>query len=98
MESLSISNPEQNHPVEKLKSFLVQNKKEEIYLSGIRGSFFAYLAGRLSLSSARCFLVITPDNDTAEKICRELKFYLTQEKGGGALPISSFFSRLGDPL
>jgi len=91
MESLSISNPEQNHPFKKLKSFLLQNKKEEIYLSGIRGSFFAYLAGRLSLGSARCFLVITPDNDTAEKICRELKFYLAQKKGEGLYRSVLFF-------
>ena len=82
MEFLSIKTAKQNHPFKNLNSFLAHNKQGQIFLSGIRGSFFAYLAARSSLESARPFLVITPDNDAGEKICRELKFYLAQEKSG----------------
>ena len=60
---------------EKLKTFLLEGQKE-IKLSGIKGSFFPFLLSALALDITRSFLVVTPDNDLAEEMCRELRFYL----------------------
>src|SRR5512135_2193695 len=50
-----------------------------ITLAGLRGSAPAYLLSRLLPEISAPFLVITPDADSAEETCRELRFY-TGEK------------------
>ena len=66
-------------PFEYLKALLLQGQKE-IYLSGLKGSFFSYIISKLTLSVPRCFLVITSNNDLATEVCREVQFYLGKEK------------------
>jgi transcription-repair coupling factor (superfamily II helicase) len=46
-----------------------------ISLPGLRGSSPAYLLSRLMEELQRPLLIITPDSDTAEELCRELRFY-----------------------
>ena len=60
---------------ERLKNLLFQGEKQ-IYLSGVKGSFLPFLLSKLALSVSRSFLVVTPDNNLAEEVCREFRFYL----------------------
>ncbi|MBW1679248.1 MAG: hypothetical protein JRJ08_03765, partial [Deltaproteobacteria bacterium] len=80
MEALSKATIELKNSFDQLEALLLQNQKE-IYLSGLKGSFFAYIISKLALSIPRCFLVITSDNDLAEEVCSEIQFFLSQGKG-----------------
>ncbi|MFH0814355.1 MAG: transcription-repair coupling factor [Pseudomonadota bacterium] len=79
MESLAQISPQPVNAFETLKSLLLLGAKE-IYLSGLRGSSFAYLLAKLGLRIPRTFLVITSDNDAADELCQELRFYLGEEE------------------
>jgi len=70
---------ELKNSLENLKTFFLQGQKE-INLSGIKGSFFPFLLSTLAVDIARSFLVVTPDNDSAEETCRELRFYLGKDE------------------
>ncbi len=63
-----------------LKTLLLENR-EELRLLGVKGSYFAYLLGRVWLDVSRCFLVVTADNDSADQLARELQFYLGSGRG-----------------
>ncbi len=45
-------------------------------MTGVRGSAAAYLLSRLSAAGKRTLLVIAPDSDSAEELCREIRFYV----------------------
>ena len=79
MQTSSHCPDELKNSLENLKTFFQQEQKE-INLSGIKGSFFPFLLSTLALEIARSFLVVTPDNDSAEETCRELRFYLGKDE------------------
>jgi len=66
---------------EKLRDLLLQGQKE-IYLSGLKGSFAPFFVSTLALTVSRSFLVVTSDNASAEKVCREFRFYLGKNDEG----------------
>jgi transcription-repair coupling factor (superfamily II helicase) len=46
-----------------------------ISLAGLKGSAPAYVLSRLLAEVKRTFLIVTPDTESAEELCRELRFY-----------------------
>jgi len=57
---------------------LIRRLRDEecnLVLTGLKGSSFAYVVARAAAESMHCFLVVTADNDSAEEIIQELRFY-----------------------
>ena len=46
-----------------------------VVLAGLKGSAPAYILSRLQDNRRNQFLIVAPDTDSAEEICRELRFY-----------------------
>ena len=47
----------------------------QIILTGLNGSAPSYVVSRLLTEVPDLFLILTPDNESAEEFCRELRFY-----------------------
>jgi len=50
-----------------------------ISIAGLKGSAPAYVLSRLLVGVKKNFLIITPDAESAEELCRELRFYSGRE-------------------
>ncbi|HLO25980.1 MAG TPA: transcription-repair coupling factor, partial [Geobacteraceae bacterium] len=51
-----------------------------VTLAGLRGSAPAYLLSRLRVETEGPFLVVTADSESADEICRELRFYAGEKE------------------
>ena len=71
----------ENKAFDSLKAHLL-DKGEDVRVSGVKGSYPAYLLARAWLEVPQSFLVVTRDNDRANELVDELRFFLGEEGGG----------------
>ncbi len=55
-------------------------RNASILLAGLKGSAPAYVICRLSEEKKRPFLIILPDTESAEELCRELRFFSGEQE------------------
>ncbi len=57
-----------------------------VSIAGLKGSAPAYVLSRLAIGVQKNFLVITPDAESAEELCREMRFYTGREDAAFYFP------------
>lgn len=65
-------------PLAELRNHLLEGKRD-LQVTGMKGSYGAFALATLALEVPQIFLIITSDNDAAEELCQELRFYLGEE-------------------